>query len=47
MMPIDPPGELATQEDIVRWLREFTEHYNRLLDDLSAARREDVNNQNA
>lgn len=34
MMPIDPPREGATVEELWRWLREFTDDYNRLKDDV-------------
>lgn len=48
MMPIDPPREGASPEELARWLREFSENYNRLLDDVqNIMKREEVNTNHA
>lgn len=43
MMPIDYPPEMATPEELQRWLRSFIDEYNRLVDRVNAMERKGVN----
>lgn len=43
MMPIDPPRADATHEELVQWLRSFTEEYNQLIDRVNAEEAKEVN----
>lgn len=36
MMPIDPPRADASLEELVQWLRSFTEEFNQLIDRVNA-----------
>lgn len=43
MIPVDPPSEVATIEELTAWLRRFTEEYNMLIDKINANEQKEVN----
>lgn len=43
MIPVDPPSEGATIEELTAWLRRFTEEYNMLIDKINAYEQKEVN----
>lgn len=43
MIPVDPPSEGATIEELTAWLRRFTEEYNMLIDKINSNEQKEVN----